>query len=145
MDNSNNIGSLKWDDSYLTGSDEVDAQHQHIFDHVNSLVKACDDGSGTAKVKETLDFLVNYAVQHFDDEEALQIRCHFPEYAKHKQMHDDFKVTVIDLVNRFNENGSSADLCADIKKTVIKWLLNHIITEDKKIGTHINDFDDVLL
>jgi len=134
---------IKWDNGYLIGNDEVDAQHRQIFDLVNNLICSCDDGSDNKKVKETLDFLVNYAVQHFDDEESLQIKCNYPEYSKHKKMHDDFKITVIDLVKRFNEKGCSIELCSDIKKIVIKWLLNHIICEDKKIGIHLNSVDDL--
>ena len=143
MENKHDDYEIKWDDNYLIGCDDVDAQHKQIFDHVNSLIKSCIDGSDTAKVKETLDFLVNYAVHHFDDEEALQIKCHFPEYLLHKKLHDDFKITVIDLVKRFNEKGSSSELSTDINQIVKTWLHNHIISEDKKIGIHINSVDDV--
>ena len=145
MENKPDNDGIKWDDNYLIGSEDVDAQHKQIFDLVNALIKSCDDGSDTAKIKETLDFLVNYAVQHFDDEEALQIKCHFPEYSKHKKMHDDFKITVVDLVKRFYEKGSSAALGDDTRQIVKTWLHNHIISEDKKIGIHMNTIDDVLV
>ena len=126
-----------WDDSYLLGNDQVDAQHRQLFDLVNSLVQSCADGSNTEKVKKTLDFLVNYTVQHFDDEEALQIQCNYPDYEKHKQLHEDFKPVVAKLIQRFEECGSSEKLCIDIKTIVVKWLAHHILTEDKKISEFI--------
>jgi len=83
--------------------------------------------------------LVNYTVQHFNDEEVLQIKCNYPEYEKHKQIHEDFKVTVTELIKRFNESGSSTNLCEDVKSIVIKWLVNHIMSEDKKISAYLDN------
>jgi len=129
--------NLKWDDCYLLGNEKVDNQHKELFNLVNSLVQSCDSGTDTKKLKETLLFMVNYAVLHFDDEEALQIECNYPEYEKHKKMHDDFKNVVLGLVDRFSQSGSSAELSNDVKKIIVKWLVNHIMSEDKKIGDHL--------
>jgi len=126
-----------WDDSYLLGNELVDTQHRQLFDLVNTLVSSCADGSDTEKVKKTLDFLVNYTVQHFNDEEALQIKCNYPDYKRHKQLHEDFKPVVAELVQRFNECDSSDQLRIDIKTIVVKWLANHILNEDKKIGEYL--------
>ena len=128
---------LNWNDCYLLGNEKVDSQHKELFNLVNSLVHSCDNGTNTVKLKETLLFLVNYAVLHFDDEEALQIECGYPEYEKHKKMHDDFKVIVLSLVNRFSQSGSSVELSNDVRKIVVKWLVNHIMSEDKKIGDYL--------
>jgi len=126
-----------WDESYIIGNEQVDAQHHQLFDLVNSLVNSRDESNNYKKLKSALDFLVNYAVRHFDDEETLQIECNFPGYEDHKKMHDDFKVTVVDLVKRFEETGSSSKLKNDIQTIVVKWLVNHILYEDKKIGVHL--------
>ncbi|MCL2801737.1 MAG: hemerythrin family protein [Treponema sp.] len=131
-----------WDDSYLLGNEPVDTQHHQLFDLINSLVNFCDNGFEKEKIKTTLDFLVNYTIDHFNDEEALQIKCKYPEYEAHKKIHEDFKVTVGDLVDRFNKNGSSSALSSDIKSVVIKWLVNHILYEDKKIGVHLQNCVD---
>ena len=128
---------IKWDDSYLLGNEKVDNQHRKLFEIVNSLMNSIDEDEETDKLLITLNFLVNYAVQHFDDEEALQIQCDFPEYKEHKQLHDNFKVTVTELVQRFTETNSPSQLSYDIRKILIKWLINHILCEDKKIGKHL--------
>jgi len=128
-----------WDDSYLIGNKQIDDQHHQLFDLINSLVQNCDDGKDKDKetIKKALDFLVDYTVRHFNDEEALQIECNFPEYEQHKQLHEDFKNTVTDLVGRYVNSGSYAVLNSDIKSIVIKWLVNHVLYEDKKIGLHL--------
>jgi len=139
----NNVYEIKnglaWNDSFLLGNALVDMQHQRLFELVSDLVGACMDESDTAKLKETLDFLVGYAVKHFTDEEAFQLECGYPDYENHRQIHEDFKKEVGRLVQRFEKSGSSAELSKDVNKTLVRWLVNHIQNEDKKIGEHIRN------
>jgi hemerythrin len=128
---------IAWRDEYKLGNEQVDSQHYQLFMLVSQLVESCINGSETEKLRETLDFLVNYTIYHFDDEEALQLRYDYPGYDRHKQLHEDFKVTALELSKNFEESGSSAELSNDVNKIVVKWLINHILREDKKIGDHI--------
>ena len=130
---------IKWDDSYLLGNEHVDNQHRKLFELVNSLVTSCDEETANDELRSALNFLLRYTVQHFEDEEALQIQCNFPEYEQHKKMHEDFKVTVRNLVQRFIDSNSSEQLLHDVKKILVKWLINHILEEDKKIGKWLQD------
>ena len=132
---------IAWSDKYKLGNDKVDSQHYKLFEMVSNLVGACMDGSDIAKLRETLNFLVTYTVQHFNDEEALQLKYHYPEYIKHKKLHEDFKATVLELVKRFGDSGSPVELSNDVNKIVIRWLINHINIEDRKIGAYIKKCD----
>jgi len=128
---------VAWNDSLLMGNALVDMQHQRIFDRVSELVLACEEGSDVEKLQNTLGFLVGHTVRHFADEEALQIEYNYPGYERHRQMHNDFKTTVSGLVEKFKENGSSAELSSNVNKIVVKWLVSHIKHEDIKIADHI--------
>ena len=129
---------LAWDDSFKLGHHRVDMQHRRLFELLSEVINSCiTNGTDTAKVKEALDFLVTYTVQHFDDEEALQLEHSFPGYEKHKQLHEDFKTTVGELVQKFTETGSSEELGSELNRVVVKWLLGHIQNEDQKIGAHM--------
>ena len=128
---------VAWSESYSLGNEQLDAQHRQLFDFVSDLVSACIDGSSTEKLNETLEFLVNYAVRHFADEEALQIQYNYPDYENHKKKHEDFKAQVLQLVERFHNSESPTELNNDINKIVVRWLISHIQREDKKIGDHI--------
>jgi hemerythrin len=44
---------------------------------------------------------------------------------------------VDDLVCRFHEKGSSCDLSQELKRIMVKWFVNHIQQEDKKINEYI--------
>jgi hemerythrin-like metal-binding protein len=128
---------IAWSDDLLTGNALVDMQHQRLFERVSDLVHSCEDGSGAGKLKEILDFLVVHTVRHFADEEALQLEYDYPGYEEHKMLHDNFKTTVGDLVQRFTEIGSSAELSDDVNRIVVKWLVDHIQHEDRRISEHI--------
>ena len=133
-------GGIAWDEDLMTGNVLVDMQHHRIFERVSDLVALCEDGSDATKLRDTLEFLINYTVRHFTDEEALQLEYGYPDYANHKKMHEDFKEIVVgNLLKRFRESGSSAELSSDVNKIVIRWLANHIRNEDKKISEYIRD------
>ena len=128
---------IAWDDRLKLGNEQVDMQHKRLFGLLSELVGQCVEGSNTEKLKETLDFLVDYTVHHFYDEESLQVQYGFPEYKRHKQLHEDFKMVVGGLVQRFTESGSLEELSNDVNKIIVRWLVGHIQQEDKKIGEHI--------
>ena len=128
---------LAWSEDFELGYEEVDSQHRRLFELVRNLVIACTEGYDTKVLNETLDFLVEYTVQHFYDEEAVQIKYNYPEYKQHKQLHEDFKVVVGEKVQEFKTNGSSEELSNTVNKIVVRWLINHIQREDKKIGEYI--------
>jgi hemerythrin len=115
----------------------VDMQHQRIFKRVSDLVIMCENGTDVAELQDTLEFLFNYTIRHFTDEEALQLEYCFPYYKNHKQMHEGFKTIVSDLINRFKKIGSTAELSSDVNKIIIRWLASHIKREDTKISEHI--------
>ncbi|MCL1829940.1 MAG: bacteriohemerythrin [Oscillospiraceae bacterium] len=131
------INGLVWDKKFETGSAIVDRQHKGLCEMVNNLIRQCELGKGAETVQETLTYLVDYTVHHFESEEALQQESGYPEYLEHKQIHNDFKHTVNELVERYNNHGSSVDLVKDIQVIVIEWLTNHMQHEDTKIGAFI--------
>jgi hemerythrin len=128
---------LEWSQDLETGNEAVDAQHKLLFSYVNDVISVTEKDEEADKIQETLAFLIHYTVQHFQDEEALQLECGYPEYEWHKWLHDEFKQTATELAQRFTQGGTSAALCEDLKETVVDWLKNHIRGEDKKIGEYI--------
>jgi hemerythrin len=130
---------VAWNDAYSLGNEEIDRQHKMLFSLVNQLAVACMDGTDKERLSKTLSFLGEYTEQHFSFEETLQIFAKYPDYARHKKLHDDFVGTVGELVERFDKNGSSAELSSDVNKIVVKWLIHHIKKEDMKVGDFIRE------
>ena len=130
-------GGLLWSRRYELGNIEVDRQHKNLFDMINNLERQCEQGKTAGYLQETLTFLTEYVVFHFNSEEAYQIGIDYPGYEEHSHIHNKFKVTIENLVQRFTENTSSDELLNEIHVTVMPWLSNHIKTEDMKIADYI--------
>jgi len=130
---------VAWSEEYELGNNFVDSQHKRLFELVNNIGKFCAEGKDVNTLSETLDFLLQYTVQHFSDEEALQVKFNFPEYDYHKKLHDEFAAAVSEKAAEFKENGSTKDLIDTVNEIVITWLVNHILKEDMKIGEYIKD------
>jgi hemerythrin-like metal-binding protein len=128
---------IAWNEEYETGNEEIDAQHRQIFKLTSDLVDACSQGQSAAVLQEALDFLASYTVKHFADEEALQLKYHFPGYEEHKKLHEDFKKTVAALIQEHKEEGSSESLSRKVYSIIVHWLIRHIQGEDQKIAAHI--------
>ena len=135
------LSGIAWSKEYELGCDFVDSQHKRLFELVNNISLACKDGQDVKILNETLDFLLQYTVQHFIDEEAYQIKYDFPDYERHKQLHEDFKETVSEKVSEFREKGSTKMLSTTVNKIVVRWLVNHILMEDMKIGVHVKSLE----
>ena len=126
-----------WTDELATGNEKIDEQHKKILNITNVFIDTCLKGEGKKVLGEMLDFLIDYTVEHFTYEEKLMTEYNYPEYKKHKKLHDNFKITVIELKKQFDESGASDELNKNLSITVIKWLIGHIKFEDFKIARYI--------
>jgi hemerythrin len=125
-----------WDNSLATGNELIDEQHKQLFVAVNNLLKISDRGKDD-ELKKSLDFLNEYTIKHFFDEEQLQLKYKYPDYQNHKKLHEDFKALVRDLSHKWIMNGPSGLLTNDVKSKIGDWLVSHIRGQDIKLGAHI--------
>ena len=130
-----------WDGSLETGIEVIDTQHKQLFDAINALLETCGAGNGVEEIKKSLDFLNDYTVKHFFDEERIQQKYDYPDRLPHKQYHDAFKATVKDLSHRLILKGATAELVNEVHSSVGNWLVTHIKVQDFKLVKHIKSKD----
>jgi hemerythrin len=126
-----------WDDSVKTGHEMIDDQHKQLFAAINSLLKACEEKKGEEELTKSLNFLNDYTIKHFFDEEQLQQKNNYPDYPNHKKLHDDFKVTVRDLKVRLIMKGPSEELINEVRSKIGDWLVTHIKGNDIRLAAYI--------
>jgi len=131
----------QWDSNLETGYEVIDSQHKHLIGMVNKLIEASSSGKSAVVVTEALDFLAVYAVNHFSDEERLQIAYSYPDYVGHKRKHDDFKLVVTDLIQRVKKEGPTEDLIEEVCFTIGSWLLEHIMGDDFRMAKFVKAAD----
>jgi hemerythrin len=126
-----------WDDSVKTGHELIDEEHKQLFAAINSLIKTCEEGKGNEELTKSLNFLNDYTIKHFFDEEQIQQKFKYPDYPNHKKLHDDFKATVRDMKVRLIMKGASTELVNEVRAKIGDWLVTHIKGNDIKLGAYI--------
>jgi hemerythrin len=131
----------QWDGSLETGHKLIDEQHKQLFVAINELLETCRAGKGKEELSKSLDFLTNYTIKHFFEEEQIQQKYQYPEYPNHKQYHDGFKAVIRDLTVRLIMKGASDDLIAELREKIGDWLVNHIKIHDFRLAKYIKEKD----
>ena len=128
---------LAWSEKLETGNETIDIQHKTIFKITSDLIDAHINGESKEILGRMLDFLANYTVEHFGYEEKLMRDYKYPKYLYHKKFHDDFKITVTNLINDYETRGASDELAKTLSGAVVRWLVKHISREDVKIAEFV--------
>jgi hemerythrin len=79
--------SVSWNESLATGSATIDQQHRKLFAEIAALADAMKRGKGRHEIHTLLDFLGQYVVEHFREEEKLMEELNCPAAAVNKQAH----------------------------------------------------------
>ena len=130
-----------WKDSLKIGIEEVDAQHKELFKRVNSFVGIVLGNTKIEekekKIEETLDFLSEYVILHFQAEEKIQKENNYPGYKEHCKIHNNFIKEVVDFKKEFKENGFNQSMIYKFSGKMVSWLINHVANEDQKIKNYL--------
>lgn len=126
--------AIKWHESLSVGVSEIDQQHQELFRRLNQLLEACNQGKGKESVRELVNFLQEYVVEHFATEERLQKQHGFPGYAEHRAKHAEFMRAAGELKFTLEEQGPTLPFIIAVNKVVVDWLAQHISKMDKEFG-----------
>lgn len=119
-----------WNDNLLTGVASIDNQHREIFDRIEKTLAAGMRGQGKNEIEETLNFLGDYVMTHFGDEERLQRESGYTDAAKHKFQHDVFISNFKKLYKDYDEHGATLNITLQVNKVIVDWLVQHINTHD---------------
>jgi hemerythrin-like metal-binding protein len=128
-----------WDKTFATGNETIDSQHRTLFDALNRLLAAMRSGEAKDGLEKAVDFLNDYTIKHFFDEEQIQLKAGYPDYPNHHKMHEAFKATVQEMAHKLILKGVNEDLVAEVRKKLGAWLVTHIKGQDIKLGVYLKD------
>jgi len=123
-----------WTPQFVTGLERVDAQHQHLFNLINTVGAMLVDGqAGEAALKDLFDELARYAKEHFAEEESLMAQWQLdPRHAQgHAAHHREF---VEQLLGMWAQRGHSNNTPALLHSFLASWLTMHILGEDQRMA-----------
>jgi hemerythrin len=122
---------ITWNDEFSVGIPKFDEEHKKLVTMINDLHAAMKEGRGKATMEKLLVELTNYVNTHFSHEETLMAKHNYPNYEKHKKIHDDFKTKVIEYKNLYDKNLLPANQLLAVLRD---WLLKHICDTDRDYG-----------
>jgi hemerythrin len=122
--------TVKWNDSYLLGEAEIDAQHRFVFALANEFMQANDQTELTNCAMR----LYQHTREHFKHEEALMRELKFPEYAAHVAWHNQF----ISRLNDISASIAQGTLnLRDVDALMTDLALNHIVQHDARLAGYM--------
>ncbi len=127
---------ITWSEDYSVNIREIDSQHKKLVKLINLLHKETDEKDLHKTVGDTLDELIKYAVYHFSFEESLFAQYSYPETRVHIRAHTDLIAQIKNFLNKYNFSGNVFPI--DLIDFLQKWLIDHILEEDKKYGAYLN-------
>jgi methyl-accepting chemotaxis protein len=117
-----------WTDKFASRIAMVDEQHQALFVAINRFGTAVQDGRSDREIGQTLETLLALTEEHFEDEERLMQRHHFPHFRSHKAAHDTFIGKVHHLIER-NRQGDVRSMF-NASKMLADWFADHVLEAD---------------
>ncbi|MDU7339179.1 MAG: hemerythrin family protein [Clostridium sp.] len=132
---------MLWKEKYMLGVPLIDEQHQELFRRVTDFVeivrKPVPWEQKTERVSQTLEFMKDYVVTHFQDEENLQREVGYPELISHKKLHYEMVAYVLQISREYEENGYQEQLMQQFAGRLLAWLINHVASEDQQIANFV--------
>ena len=126
-----------WNKNFEIGIANLDAQHRRLVDLINGLAELITDGGKLPQVQTLIGQLMDYAANHFSDEEELLILSSLPQENKdqHKAAHKAFVDKTQTLFKR--KDLLQAEVAEQVLEFLTTWLISHILGTDMKLAQSI--------
>jgi len=128
------MNSFSWNDKHSVGLPEIDADHCALFRIAEQLYENIENGTAQDKLNGFLARLDSYTRFHFESEENLMRRTHFPGYAQHRLEHEGFAAR-LSYLKRFARSGNT-DAAKALMDFLQYWIEQHTCREDHRMVEH---------
>jgi len=125
---------VAWKEFYRVGEKSLDAEHRQIIRIINEVYQAIEQNTDRKVVAPILDELVQYTTAHFTHEEAAMRAHGYPEFARHRAIHERLRQRTADL----RENAELVT-ARDLLHFAKQWWLEHIQEKDKQYGPYLKE------
>ncbi|MDH4285256.1 MAG: bacteriohemerythrin, partial [Gallionellaceae bacterium] len=131
----NSIDIFPWDDNFNTGLPKVDEQHKKLVQMLNTLASNIAYGANTGLLSRIFDEMAEYAVYHFDTEEAIwrEYLADDPAEANHHATHQSFVQEVVRLKASLDSH-SLPEVAEETLGFLAHWLTSHILESDRYLA-----------
>jgi len=123
-----------WNDRLCVDHGQIDDDHKTLFDLANQILELNDPTHCVDRVKTLVMDLFRYMESHFQREEEFMRSIDYPYLDGHKLDHE----TIVWEMNELIQSTQSLDAyVANLRLFMVRWVLEHIESEDAKIADHV--------
>ncbi|MEI7579927.1 MAG: bacteriohemerythrin [bacterium] len=122
--------NLKWQEEYSVGVAVIDNQHKQLVSTIASMAFLLGKSHNVQKIANIFEELEQYAAVHFKTEEELFAKYNYEFAAEHIAKHNEFEAKIVELKVGFKNDSILGSF--DLTDYLEDWLLNHLLTEDRK-------------
>ncbi|MBK8792320.1 MAG: hemerythrin family protein [Holophaga sp.] len=115
---------IQWQESYATGIQIIDDQHRQLFQTINELFDLIQTDAALPQILGNLDFLLAYAVNHFQTEESFMAESGYPDLSEHHDEHRRLVERIHTIRARFSTPEPPTPL--ELSRMVSEWTSHHI-------------------
>lgn len=126
------MDKIIWTKEWCLDGGDIDRQHKNLIDVLNRIIDR------DININELLLELIEYASEHFVDEEVLMIKNDYPEdeYITHKNEHRFFTKALLEisfgLFSKVNPD-ELEEVIQKIEHFCFSWFNIHFLTIDKQL------------
>jgi len=128
---------LNWTEKFATGHALIDTQHRMLISYVNRLEGLADGTNPTlqevALFLRFIDFLEDYIVAHFQEEEECMLRFRCPAHADNKRAHSEFLDFFRGFKMKFGTEGYRPEVVKELFEACVAWIQRHILRIDVQL------------
>lgn len=125
---------LTWNEEYSVNNEELDSHHKELISILNRLYGECLEVDIENCVGPKLDELLAYADYHFMAEEQYMRQIEYFEIDEHIELHKAFVFKLGEM--KSVPHTSDLELTRELIVFIGKWLLRHVLEEDRKYAIH---------
>jgi hemerythrin len=128
---------LNWNEKFETGHSWIDTQHRMLISYINRL----EDMSGNTNPSQEdialflrfMEFLENYLITHFREEEDCMFRFRCPAHKDNKIAHTEFLDFFQGFKRRFGIEGYRPEVVRELFEACVAWIQRHILKIDVQL------------
>ena len=122
--------TFKWTKEMRIDDGQIDADHKKLISIANKVLTLEQSSKRADELKQLIQDPYEYVKYHFAREEDLMQKLEYPDIKNHHTKHEN----IIQAMNLFLANAQNMDeILVNFRKLVSKWVIDHIMNEDKKL------------
>lgn len=125
---------IAWTPELSVSVEEIDEQHRELLEQLDRFLAAALRGEARQKMKNLVEFLLQYVDLHFRTEEYFMVKYQYPAYIAHKKEHERLTEAVRKTAFQIRTGRPTRDMVVELGSQMGHWVAEHIQRMDKRLG-----------